>query len=1189
MNWSRLGGIAMCGAFLLWGLDVRAADSVPPSVQLSGVLRNVAGEPVTGSHFVTFRIFATGTCTASPVDESAVDGSCLLGLESQTVDVVNGRFTVRLTANKAWAIDRSLLFVEVAADGVHQGRKAFTSTGYVLQAEHAEEADQAAAVTCVGCVVAANVGAGAVDDSHIAANAAIQPDKINGISPTLHSHAGKYIYSSPVAGSEQGADIDILQAITASKLVDVNNTAAFVDPADLGHAAALAGQVRIGSQTVPPAGTLLSVGSSGQFRVSTAGDVAIRGQAYVWPDPTGAPAAGMVLTNDGNNNLSWATTSLGTLPAGEGLVVVTGTAGTYQLRSLAGTNYQVDVANGTGTAGNPTMTLATDADLPGTLDVQFPVGGTPSTTCAVGVTGMVRFNNVLNRLEYCDGSSWEQVGTSGDLLSNMPVGTIMAFAGVNAPAGWEVCNGTSLNRASNPELFTAIGSTWGALTGSEFSLPDMQAEYLRGLDATGAVDPDSLTRYAKVAGGNAGRNVGSYQDSKNLEHTHLAALNPLQARANAAGQQVCFPAGTSWQDGAPVSMPGIGQFAGGSAGTMPLIGVPGSDSTVLAGPSANFGMVPRPGPTGSLAFAQVYPAGSEEVPASGTVLYIIKARSCVNGVCPSNCGVAGWDNCDGVAENGCETSLRTADNCGSCNSACVAKANVDKQHCLDGSCAIANCTAWFSDCNTTYGDGCEANLQIAENSGSLTRYCGSCGRRCWFDYATASCPSGACTYTGCDADHGNCNGLIGDGVSSHEGCETTIWSSTAAASITNCATCGSTCTKANSTVTCPKPAGCTWNACNAGYATCGAVAQNVGCPINLLGDLSNCGTCGAVCGTANNVPQCVNGTCNLNCNALWGSCDNLNANGCEATLQNASAAASISNCGSCGSTCTYPQANVTCPSGSCTLSSCLANWMNCDGAVANGCEANITTNTSHCGGCNAACGLSNASWAGCAASKCSYTCNTGYADCVQTAWNGCETSTRTTANCNGCGVVCPPAGSAAAYGNYDCGGGTCTLASCNNASYASCDGTTGAGGNNGCETAIYGFGTPDYGSGEADVSIQNYLACTADGTQSAFSVGGWGERDYTYVFVDTSNFWCQGNGLRMGWTLTGGTDYYVQVYDTSIGWISGGARSGTYTWSDTAGSDESHRYYFYVRLANKSGVNVNGCPANAWTLSVTRK
>jgi hypothetical protein len=75
----------------------------------------------------------------------------------------------------------------------------------------------------------------------------------------------------------------------------------------------------------------------------------------------------------------------------------------------------------------------------------------------------------------------------------------------------------------------------------------------------------------------------------------------------------------------------------------------------------------------------------------------------------------------------------------------------------------------------------------------------------------------------------------------------------------------------------------------------------------------------------------------------------------------------------------------------------------------------------------------------------------------------------------------------------------------------------------------------------------------------------------------------------MGWTLTGGTDYVVQVYDTSIGWISGGARSGTYTWSDSAGSDESHRYYFYVRLANKSGVNVNGCPANAWTLSVTRK
>jgi hypothetical protein len=44
-----------------------------------------------------------------------------------------------------------------------------------------------------------------------------------------------------------------------------------------------------------------------------------------------------------------------------------------------------------------------------------------------------------------------------------------------------------------------------------------------------------------------------------------------------------------------------------------------------------------------------------------------------------------------------------------------------------------------------------------------------------------------------------------------------------------------------------------------------------------------------------------------------------------------------------------------CSLGQCRIRSCAANYLNCDGLFANGCEANIQTNASHCGMCNRAC------------------------------------------------------------------------------------------------------------------------------------------------------------------------------------------------------------------------------------------
>lgn len=55
------------------------------------------------------------------------------------------------------------------------------------------------------------------------------------------------------------------------------------------------------------------------------------------------------------------------------------------------------------------------------------------------------------------------------------VGEIVLFAGSTSPdVRWLLCDGASLLRADYPDLFTVIGTTFGAVDSTHFSLPDLR-------------------------------------------------------------------------------------------------------------------------------------------------------------------------------------------------------------------------------------------------------------------------------------------------------------------------------------------------------------------------------------------------------------------------------------------------------------------------------------------------------------------------------------------------------------------------------------------------------------------------------------------------------------------------------------------------------------------------------------------
>jgi microcystin-dependent protein len=76
----------------------------------------------------------------------------------------------------------------------------------------------------------------------------------------------------------------------------------------------------------------------------------------------------------------------------------------------------------------------------------------------------------------------------------IPAGSLISTARTTAPTGWLLCDGSSLLRASYPDLFTAIGTSYGSVDGTHFNVPDC-----RGRVPVGAGTGPGLTARAFAA------------------------------------------------------------------------------------------------------------------------------------------------------------------------------------------------------------------------------------------------------------------------------------------------------------------------------------------------------------------------------------------------------------------------------------------------------------------------------------------------------------------------------------------------------------------------------------------------------------------------------------------------------------------------------------------------------------------
>jgi len=110
---------------------------------------------------------------------------------------------------------------------------------------------------------------------------------------------------------------------------------------------------------------------------------------------------------------------------------------------------------------------------------------------------------------------------SGRAQNGVPAGSVTAYAGPddNLPEGYLLCDGSLQNIADFPELFAAIGTSWGGDGSSTFRMPDLRGRFLRGVAGESDLDPNKDDR-AGQNGSNAGNQVGSYQGDRFESHDH---------------------------------------------------------------------------------------------------------------------------------------------------------------------------------------------------------------------------------------------------------------------------------------------------------------------------------------------------------------------------------------------------------------------------------------------------------------------------------------------------------------------------------------------------------------------------------------------------------------------------------------------------------------------------------------------
>lgn len=82
-------------------------------------------------------------------------------------------------------------------------------------------------------------------------------------------------------------------------------------------------------------------------------------------------------------------------------------------------------------------------------------------------------------------TNWYKLASPSDPSTMGITGEIKMWSTTTAPTGWQICDGTALNRTTEAALFAVIGTTYGVGNGSTtFNVPNMKGRVFVGYDSS---------------------------------------------------------------------------------------------------------------------------------------------------------------------------------------------------------------------------------------------------------------------------------------------------------------------------------------------------------------------------------------------------------------------------------------------------------------------------------------------------------------------------------------------------------------------------------------------------------------------------------------------------------------------------------------------------------------------------------
>lgn len=169
-----------------------------------------------------------------------------------------------------------------------------------------------------------------------------------------------------------------------------------------------------GTLQISPQGALASLVTAGNGILTKSGttitprSLAISGNGLAVSNADGTSA-------DPTISLAGFVSQVAAISSGYGLVARTVGPGAG-LVSIAGTANQIDVASGDTSAGNPTISIASNPVIPGTEAMKPPVGTTAQRP-GLPTEGLFRFNADLSQFEGYTSGSWQQFSLAGGVLT----------------------------------------------------------------------------------------------------------------------------------------------------------------------------------------------------------------------------------------------------------------------------------------------------------------------------------------------------------------------------------------------------------------------------------------------------------------------------------------------------------------------------------------------------------------------------------------------------------------------------------------------------------------------------------------------------------------------------------------------------------------------------------------------------